>query len=386
MSDIVSLIIGLSTYLILGFYMYSLGECAQNGVTLRIKKVRLMDPNIIVSILLFSLICGLRYHTGTDCEHYVNQFEHIVKTGINANEYDEPLFTAFTWLVVKVHGGRILYLALIACAQLTLFYSAFITRKYLYPFLGIVLILGPHFLNFNNGLRQMLVACMFVVAVQQLIDHKRVLLFLLMILLGATIHSSAFILLLAVPLIWYDGFVNSRIAVAGVVISILIANLGVLDPLLANADGIMYLMGYDSYAERMDYYVGMEAQITHYGPRRIFQIVSYFLIIFYSERMKDFYKKDRLFRVSYLLFLLYICLFEMLSLKNLLFTRPLLYLTPFWLIISAYLLCYLKKTGKTFGFWISLIMLCSYSVLASIAEFQDPGASSLYRYIFFQDL
>ena len=386
MSDMYALIIGVCTYLALGVYMYSLGECAQNGVTLKIKNTRLMDPNIFVSILLFSLICGLRYHTGTDCEHYVNQFEHIVKTGINASEYDEPLFTAFTLLVVKLKGGRVLYLALIAFAQLTIFYSAFKTRKYLYPFLGLVLVLGPHFLNFNNGLRQMLVACIFVVAVQQVVDNRRILLFLLLILLGATIHSSSIILILAIPLIWYNGFVNPQIAYIAVVVSILIANLGILDPILSNADGIMYLIGYDSYAERMDYYVGMDAQITHYGPRRILQILSYFMIIFYSERMNRFYRKDRLFRVSYLLFLIYICLFEMLSLKNLLFTRPLLYLTPFWLIISAYLLFYLRKTGKTFGFWVSLILLCSYSVLASIAEFQDPTTSSLYRYIFMQDL
>ena len=208
----------------------------------------------------------------------------------------------------------------------------------------------------------------------------------MLILLGATIHSSSIILILAIPLIWYNGFVNPQIAYIAVVVSILIANLGILDPILSNADGIMYLIGYDSYAERMDYYVGMDAQITHYGPRRILQILSYFMIIFYSERMNRFYRKDRLFRVSYLLFLIYICLFEMLSLKNLLFTRPLLYLTPFWLIISAYLLFYLRKTGKTFGFWVSLILLCSYSVLASIAEFQDPTTSSLYRYIFMQDL
>ena len=386
MGSITPLIISVGTYLILGIYMYYLGMCAQNGVTLRIKDYRLFDPNIFISILLFALICGLRYNVGTDCENYVRYFEHIADTGSNIADYDEPLFTAFTLLIAKINGGRVLYLAAIAFFELLFFYSAFKTRRFLYPFLGLVLILGPHFLDFNNGLRQMIVACIFVFALQQAVDNKRFLLFLLLIAFGMTIHSSAIILLLAVPVVWYKGVIDYRIASALLVLSIAISNLGIIDPILSKADGVLYLLGYDAYGDRMDYYLDMEAQISHYGPRRLIQIASYFLIVFFSKDMYRFYKRDRFFRISYLLFLIFAVFYEILASKSLLFTRPLLYLSTFWLICAAYLLNYFYKCGKTKEFWVAVFIFCSYSILSTLVDYRDPSSFYVYRYIFTQNL
>jgi len=386
MNDTVILLISVSTYLILAFYMYSLGMCAQNGVTLSIKKYRLFDPNVLLSIIVFALVCGLRYNVGADCESYASYFEHFVETGSNVADYDEPVFTAFTLAVAKLSGSRVLYLSLIAFVELLFLYSAFKTRRFIYPFLGLVLVLGPHFLDFNNGLRQMIVACMFVYSLQQAVDNSRIFLYVCVILFGITIHRSAVILLLAIPLVKYKGFVDYRIAISVLLMSIIISNIGIIDPLLSKADGILYLLNYDSYGDKIDYYLNMEAQIGHYGPRRLVQIASYLLIILNSEGMARFYAKDRFFKVSYLLFLVYAVFFELLASKNLLFTRPLLYFSVFWLICSAYLLYYLYYKGKTLAFWSSFLACCSYSVLSTLAEYDQPSSSNVFRFLFMQQL
>lgn len=385
MSSSILLLISIVTYLLMALIMYQFINTAQlaGGIP---KSKSIADINIyfIGSILFFALMCGLRYRCGMDCESYVDGYNRLL-AGNSISEYRdyiEPLYEYPSKFMAHLRVGRVIYLGFWALVEISFFFLALRTRNYLLPFVGLVLILGPHFGSWNNGIRQTIASCIFVYALVGILDGKKWWSYFVWITVAFFMHKSS---LLLVPLFFLKYYnVKPRVYVSVIILlmCVYIGQMGVLRPAFNGAEQLLSFMEYESYAERFDTILDAEATIKSYGPRRIILLVSYLMIIFFSKKMDSFYSHDRLFRVSFFLFMIYACATELVIGYTSLLTRPFLFFMPFLLICSGYLLNYLKKTKKKIWYVIALIVLCSFSLMSSVASYKNPDETALYKFIF----
>lgn len=383
------LYISIISLLFMGMFMYFLGHKSYQltkNASLDCETKDYTNVYYFIALFFFAIMCGLRFRCGADCESYVDGYERLV-AGHSMSSYRdrvEPLFELIARFMAQIEVGRVIYLGVWAFIEITFFYSALRSRNYLLPFIGLVLILGPHFNSWNNGIRQVIASCIFVYAIVGLLDGGKIWKYLIWIAVAYYIHKSSLILVPLCFLKFYNVKPKAYIALVILLWSVFVGQTGAFDFAFDKAEEALSFMDYDNYAKKFDDIVEEESTITSYGPRRITLLISYILIILFSEKMDTFYEEDRLFRVSFLLFMVYACATEMLISYDIILTRPFLYCMPFLLVCSAYLLFYLKNTQRTLLFLMALVCMCSFSLIASVASYDTPQEETLYKFIFLQ--
>ena len=381
------LFISIITYLFMAVIMLQLGfksAYLTRNIPVGSKPKAYNNVYMFWALLFFALMCGLRYRCGADCESYATGLDRVA-AGQPLPLYGEsmePLFEYTTRFMVWLGIGRVPYLGFCALVEISFFYFALRTRNFLLPFVGLVLILGPHFCSWNNGIRQVTSSCIFVYALVGILEGKKLWTYFVWIAVAFFIHKSSLLLVPLVLLKYYN--VKPKVLFSAIILlaCVYIGQTGVLDFAFDGIELLLSFMEYDDYAKSIDSIMDAEATIQSYGPRRISLLASYLLIIFFCKKMDTFYKHDRLFRVSFLLFMIYACATELVIGHTTLLTRPFLFFMPFLLICSGYLLNYLKKTKKIRWYGVSLAIFCSYIVMASFAEYKDPEEATLYKFIF----
>lgn len=379
--------ISIITYLFMAVIMLQLGlksAYLTRNIPIGSKPKAYNNVYLFWALLFFALMCGLRYRCGADCESYVAGLDRVA-AGQPLPLYGEsvePLFEYTTRFMVWLGIGRVPYLGFWALVEISFFYSALRTRNFLLPFVGLVLILGPHFCSWNNGIRQVTSSCIFVYALVGILEGKKLWTYFVWIAVAFFIHKSSLLLVPLVLLKYYN--VKPKVLFSAIILlaCVYIGQTGVLDFAFDGIELLLSFMEYDDYAKNVDSIMDAEATIQSYGPRRILLLASYLMIIFFCKKMDVFYKHDRLLRVSFLLFMIYACATELVIGHTTLLTRPFLFFMPFLLICSGYLLNYLKKTKKVRWYGVSLVIFCSYIVMASFAEYKDSEETTLYKFIF----
>ena len=156
------------------------------------KKTSFWSLEILLLLLVFATLSGLRWNVGVDYLEYLNNFNRV---GLNLEgRFTEISFKYFTRLLA-INGIHFsFYFGIISFFQLYFIYKLFQNEKYLYPFLAIIILFGPEFLSWMNGIRQMLAATIFVWSIQ-FIKNKEFIKYLLVILFASTIHLSAIVLI-----------------------------------------------------------------------------------------------------------------------------------------------------------------------------------------------
>lgn len=385
----------LSFFLVLGIFLYLLGGISMFALGSRANEWYRVNDNQtsshlkinwyhVLALLFFALICGIRFRVGADCESYVREYE-ILKdgSGLSNRQTIEPLFSFFTNVLAALDADRILFLGWFAFIEILFLYRALRVRSFLLSFAGLILILGPHFLSWNNGLRQVIAALVFLYATEQLLDKKKVICFFVWVFIASLMHKSALLLLPLVLVYYYNKKPVVFVSLFILSVCVYLGQFGSPRLDLADVERVLSLLGYDDYSSRIDYYAGLEATVQRYGPRRLLLLFNYIFIVLFGERMDRYYEGDHFYRVSYFFFMIYACFTEaLLSFKSL-FSRPFLFFMPFFLIITAYLLHYLKNTNKTHLYVLALLLSCSYSIINAVAEFQLPEEFAVYKLIFF---
>ncbi|MDD4210295.1 MAG: EpsG family protein [Bacteroidales bacterium] len=221
---------------------------------------------VVFSLLIFALISGIRWQVGVDHQNYLNNFRSLQQFGYFADPMEKG-FEYITSIFTTLDIHFVFYFAFWAFLQLFFVYYAVRNERYLLPFLGIVILLGPHYLSWMNGIRQMLVATIFVFSIQ-LITKRKLLPYLITILLASTIHKSAILLLIFYFIPKLDYFKNRYINI-GLLIATLIIG---FTPAFMNAisffENILAFIGYDRYAARFDIMLEYEREMN-LGPRRL---------------------------------------------------------------------------------------------------------------------
>ncbi len=369
-------------YTFFGLIMYFLGIQSAHNYTLLGKRTPFWTLGNVLIILFFTVISGLRYNVGVDYATYYKMFTYL-QNGFVYRDDVEPLFAYISQLWVDIGAGHFVYFAFWAFLQVFFVYYGLKNHQYLYPFIGLVIFLGPYYLSWMNGIRQSIVACVFVWACKFIIN-KEFIKYCAVIIICSFMHKSAIILLPIYFLPNINYFKNKVVWIAVLIACTVIGQSGIVQDYMNFAGEYLALIGYDNYSQGFDNIMDKTVDRA-LGPRRILVLLLDILIIWFSAEMKIRFN-SKFFLFSFNMFVLYACLTELLSNTNFLFTRPLLYFAPFSLICSAFLLVYLKERYGVFGrnpiFIITLVISCLYTFAAVASVADDPNSPTLFRFSF----
>lgn len=356
------------TVLFLAFF----GNIAAKRERIAVSSVNRIDfftPEIICSLLLFAVVSGIRWKVGVDHLNYLESYENIKAGGEFRARGVELGFDLITRLFASFDVHFTLYFAFWAFLQLFFIYYALKNERYLLPFIGLVLILGPHYLNWMNGIRQTLAACIFVFSVQ-FINNRKLLKYLATIILASLIHKTAILLLIFYFIPKKNYFKNRALTFTLLVASIIIGSTPFWLNLLDNFTTIFNFLGYDSFIQKLDIIIENERNLA-FGPRRIILFTIMSLIIWHSNTLKSHFKNTN-FLLFYNFSIFGEIYFNIFAGANHIFRRPATYFTIFTVITTAYLLYYLKPKSiraVSLKFIIIIILLILYLLISIYAEY-----------------
>ena len=293
---------------------------------------------VLLMLFTFATIFGMRYDVGTDHLDYL----YCYQTGVGVERY-EPFFQYITKGFKSAGIHYTFYFGFLAFIQLFFILYSIRDERYLYPSLILTLFLGGFFWHWMNGIRHDIASCIYVFAVNFIVDRKP-LKFLLFILLSVCFHKTA-ILLLPTYLLLSNGNDLSMNRFFQLVLLAIVSYLTITeyDVPAAIFPAIELFIALFSYEETYDIqtmvYLGDE---TSFGITLYTSILLDALIILKSDKMKSFYNNRR-FTVYYNLYYWGAVVLQIFLTNNLLFARVARPFRCFKILIIAYFLYYLYK-------------------------------------------
>lgn len=343
-----------------------------------------LDWGVVGSVFIFSLVSGLRWNVGVDHQHYLRNYLSVQNTGYKVFNFESG-FELITDIFAGSGIHYVFYFGFLAFLQIFFVYRTFKDEKYLYPFLGLIIIFGPQYLNWVNGTRQMIAATILFYAVSY-IAEKKLLNYLLFVLLASIFHKSSFMM---IPLYFIPQSEYFKSRAFLLILAGLTLYLGE-DPFwiryLSEAGTLIDFIGYDNYSDKMDAYVS-DVQQSNLGPRRLCIIFTAIVTIWFYPKLKLCFSNGFFlmhFNFSIIGFLAY----NILANTHHLLVRPTYYLTLFSVSTSAYLVRFLfYEFSKTIfnyllSVFISLVFLLSYLPISIIADI-GKGVEDYTNYKFF---
>ena len=269
---------------------------------------------IILMLLSFAVVFGMRYDVGEDhlgyLDGYINPFLH--------KEY-EPLFALIRDTLRK-------------------------DCKFLYPALIVSLFMGQFFIHWMNGIRQDIAGCIFLCAITCVID-KRIVGFFTLVLISVGFHYSAVILFpfyfLYLKKDHYFNSINVQYLLLFVVSYVAIYNVDLLTNINDTIFYLATLSGYEMYTEDVLYRF---ADITKTGVSMYVFILLDLIIVSYCKKMKCYYY-GRKFNIIYDLYF-FGTLAQIVFVNNLVLARPFRYFRGFKLVVIACLIFFLYKKSR----------------------------------------
>ena len=314
---------------------------------------------IMLSLLIFSIIAGARYHTGYDHAMYLDQYLHLQKTGDFSRQNFEYGFEWISRFFAWCNIHYFFYFAFWALLQIGFLYFGLRHHKHLLCWVGLGIMCGSFFLGWMNSVRQSVVVCLFV-ALIPLINDRKFLPYLLIVIVAAFIHKSALLLLPVFLLTFIDvkEIITNRKVLMGVFACFVI--LGVIvgaipwDKFLGNYQWILDLIGYSNYGNTNDpNVVGQFKGLGSWGISRVPMLLGCISIIWFYPELKSHFSNDKLLSYFFVLAYIGMCLYYLLINTTHYILRPIDYFTIFYLIMGAYMMVYLLRTRKT---WVAIFL------------------------------
>lgn len=298
---------------------------------------------LIMALLFYATIFGLRYGVGTDFFAYKDMYESAL-----SGHFETNTEFGFGWLISSMASIKLpteIFFGLVAFLQILFVFLSEKGNTYSWPYLVFTFVIGVEWLQYANILRQVLAFSFFAFSLKKLED-RQILRHYLFILLAILMHKSALILILACPLYLLFHRHFSRIAVQIILLSfsIILGNVDVIATYLDQVEQILMLTGYDSYLMAGSAHNVIAAEPIHKGIGFIVGVLLNILLIVYSNTTKDFVKSDR-FSFIYDLYFIGACVFYAFIYSRLI-TRIDVYFYGFQFIVGAYTLYVLRRKNK----------------------------------------
>lgn len=335
----------------------------------------------VVILFLFAFISGVRWNVGVDHLNYLRIYQEYIVSGHSYRELEWG-FDKITLLFTTLNLHFTFYFGFWALLQIFFIYYSVKDERYLWPIIGILIIMGPYYLSWMNGIRQMVVACMFVYAIH-FIKNKKILSYFVFILIASLIHRSAIFLILFYFIPEKDYFKNRYINIGLCVLTLMIG----LNPYWLEATNFMQILlssiGYEGYSDNLDILIDSQRREMSLGPRRLSILLLNMLVIWFAPKLRLIYK-DTNFLSYFNIAFIGVLMFNLFANAGNIFLRPISYLTIFSLITSSYLLYYLKLKVSKEIFVLVLILAISNMVISWVVDF-DSGDMDTVNFKFFWD-
>jgi hypothetical protein len=351
------------------------------------KSLPMYSWEIIVAILYFAILAGFRYQTGFDYAMYLKEYLHLQATGIFGRENFEPGFVLISKFFAATGVHYFFYFAFWGALQIFFIYYGLKDRKFLWPFIGLNIILGPYYLIWMNAMRQSVIVCLFVPLVI-LIQKRKFWQYLIIVLIASTIHKSG---LLLIPL-YFIPRINFRIKDRYVFLIILLVCIIIgLRPfwlsIFGNFQELLQLIGYQRYDDLMNPIIGGDYRAISWGSSRIGLLFIDFCFIWYYLDVKEYFKGDKLLPIYFTFAFIGACLENLLMNTDDFVLRPTQYFLIFVLIMNSYTLVYLWRTKRKVMFWVLSFVIFSYiyfEIFKSTYMPDNLNAQVFYRFFFFR--
>ncbi|WP_262484527.1 EpsG family protein [Brumimicrobium salinarum] len=242
-----------------------------------------------------------------------------------------------------------------------------------------------------NGIRQALALCVWLVAVRY-IAEKRFWTYLALCIASSMFHYSAAILIILYPILRnskdYFKSIKLQLLLLGVAFLIQSYFLFLLPKTEILLDVYKTLLGggkaygktYGIEGLKNSYIESEGTNLVYYS-----KIIINIIIIFYSQKLKDFYDTNK-FTIIYFLFFIGLITSYMFPIGYISVTRPFRYFYIFETIMYAYFAYYLikNKTPQNQVLFLILIVLFIGVFLSSIAVASEDS-HLIYQFFFDQD-
>ena len=337
----------------------------------------------IIPIIAFTFVFGCRYDVGIDYLHYLQMYE------IGTDKESEPLFRYFTEYMSSQGYHFAFYFSLWACIQISLIYYALRNHRYLFPYMAFFLIFGMFFMSMMNVIRQQLAACVFMVAISFIADKKLVK-YLLCVLIASIFHRSAILLLVVYPVLaWKNDWFKARGLQLLLYFAAIIVSIRFADQFIALLEEPFALFtGMTDYEDSYHFTtLGKEKDsIARFGNNSGFGLYTNIIltvpIILLSNKMREFYNSPY-FNIVYFLFFISIIAGHLFG-SSIILNRPFVYVINFRFVMYAFFsyYCVKKKEG------INQLLLLGF-VLIHFAIFLNQitnGVVNKSRFLFFWDV
>ena len=378
--------------LIYVFFAWAMYTYARHSYIFANRTGRLEQPdkNLCFFWLFFAVICGIRWNVGVDCIDYMINF---AKGKINVNK-EEYIWQA---IVLSIKNLRLHYtvgMGLVAFLQIYFLTKIPSRYRYILVFMPIALFGGCYFLDYCNGMRQMLAANIFVYGTQFIL-HKKPIHYLVLIFITSYIHHSV---VMMYPMILFAyirpdkiSFSDKRLICTVIFMICFVAG---QTPQFAG-----FLNYFNFFVNNMDdsySYVGNVIERTivegdndtlSFGPMQLSYFLTSLATIWYGKDLKAMYKdKIPYFNLWWFFSFVYGCGYFLVCNISFMFIRPIQYFEPFQLIIVSLLLFYFHNMRKNKQFWLLIMVIWAniiWNIIKSVGVF---GESVTYKMFFFHDL
>lgn len=295
-------------------------------------------------LFIFAAIFGCRYNVGVDYPAYLEGY-------LYGHERDiEFLFSLVTKGMSGLGIHYALYFALWAFIEVFLLFYTFRNQRFLFPYIAFFLIFGSYYLSMMNIIRQQLAACIFLYSLQY-IDNRNWLKYYLCVLFAFFFHKSALLLLIVYPLFSQkkDWFPTRKNQFLLYLIAVYLSMNYDLVVKLMSAPFSLFTsaLGYENYLEGILYNEKLNS-VAQFGNNTglgiYIQIYLSFVIIWYSNRLKEYYN-DSFFLILYSLWFIRI-LADFVVGESIILNRPFVYVYNLKIVMLAYFVVFCFRTKQ----------------------------------------
>lgn len=345
--------------------------------------ISIKDTRIIYIILIYGVICGVRFNVGVDYMSYYGSYMSYLKFGVSdADISQEPGWLWYTKLLAS-HGIHYsVYFATIAITQISLIVFAFKKYPKLLPYAVLMFFLSEWFILSQNVLRQIVVTFIFLfVAVRypKLSLYKA----LLLSLFSSLIHTTGILIFLILPLVRYDWNRINIHPVVLIVTYVCLALIGievkVLDSIQSNPLFTIVLAesSYQYYMTSNQLGQGTETMV---GLGFLLNIILRCMVISQYRLIARYYPDYR-FKSWFYCYYLGLCV-TVLFPTSILFTRLFWFLTILIIPVYAIFFRYCFDSANTLSIrsirlQLGIIVLSCLLMLSSTSLFLNPEGGNM---------
>lgn len=356
-----------------------------------------LDLYLWCYIGFYTFICAIRWGVGVDSISYARSFI-IGKSDFVEHNEGEWLYNNFVNFIARNGIHYLFGTATLAFLQIFFITSALKKYKDILQMIPLVLFGSLFFLELNNGVRQMIVASIFFYASRWIVE-KKFLLYLFTIYILHFIHSSSLMLLPFCLLGLFQDRINfsdnKYLNISIIIVCFVLGITPQFQSLISQFEGIMNLLGYDSYIERMSDLLSGEntEQAQSFGLMKMSYLLSTLSFVYFGKELKEEYEeKIPYFNLWWLLAFLWGCGYFAFGNISYMFQRPLMYFELFAMVQLALLLNMFKKNHfyccgiscypiLLIIMWVSV----SWNIIKAI-DSTEPIEFTTYKTIFFHDI